>query len=98
MLSRPARLNPNVPVERPARAVAQMGLRHVVLTSVTRDDLADGGAAIYSETIAAIRVNVPGCSVEVLIPDLQGDWAALETIVRAEPEILNHNTETVPRL
>jgi len=84
--------------ERVARAVQYLGLRHAVLTSVTRDDLPDGGAAIFAETIERIHALLPDCSVEVLIPDLLGNWAALETIMRARPEILNHNTETVPRL
>jgi len=84
--------------ERVAEAVAQMGLRYAVVTSVNRDDTADGGAAIFARTIEAIRARVPGCKVEVLIPDFRGDWAALETVVRARPDVLNHNTETVPRL
>ena len=79
-------------------SVQAMGLSHAVLTSVTRDDLADGGASIYVETIQRIREAQPGCSVEVLIPDLQGNWDALATILAAEPQILNHNVETVPRL
>ncbi len=87
--------------EEPARVAAttkHMGLRHVVLTSVTRDDLADGGAEIFAETIRAIRREVPGCGVEVLTPDLMGNWEALSTIVEAHPDIFNHNTESVPRL
>jgi len=84
--------------ERVAEAVAQMGLRYAVVTSVNRDDTADGGAAIFARTISEIRRRVPGCKVEVLIPDFRGDWAALETVVRARPDVLNHNTETVPRL
>ncbi len=84
--------------ERVAEAVAQMGLRYAVVTSVNRDDQPDGGAHIFARTIAAIRARVPGCKVEVLIPDFRGDWAALETVVRACPDVLNHNTETVPRL
>ncbi len=84
--------------ERVAEAVARMGLRHAVLTSVTRDDLPDGGAAIFAATIERIHARVPGCSVEVLIPDLLGNWDALAVIMAARPEILNHNTETVPRL
>ena len=83
---------------RVAEAVAQMGLRYAVVTSVNRDDTPDGGAAIFAHTIEAIRARVPGCKVEVLIPDFRGDWAALETVVRARPDVLNHNTETVPRL
>ncbi len=87
--------------EEPARVAAttkHMGLRHVVLTSVTRDDLTDGGAEIFAETIRAIRREVPGCGVEVLTPDLMGNWEALSTIVEAHPDIFNHNTESVPRL
>ena len=84
--------------ERVAEAVAQMGLRYAVVTSVNRDDQPDGGAHIFARTIEAIRARVPGCKVEVLIPDFRGDWAALETVVRARPDVLNHNTETVPRL
>jgi lipoic acid synthetase len=73
-------------------------LRFVVVTSVTRDDLLDGGAGLFAATIAAIRDAVPGCAVEVLIPDFLGSLPALETVVRARPDILNHNVETVPRL
>jgi lipoyl synthase len=84
--------------ERVARAVERLGLRHAVLTQVTRDDLPDGGAALFAATIARIHALLPDCSVEALISDLLGNWAALETIMAARPEILNHNTETVPRL
>jgi lipoic acid synthetase len=84
--------------ERVARAVATLGLEHVVVTSVNRDDLADGGAAHYAATIRAIRHAAPGCRVEVLIPDFQGSAAALATVIDAGPDVLNHNTETVPRL
>ena len=75
-----------------------MGLRHVVITSVNRDELPDGGAAIFAETIRRTRQLSPGATIEVLIPDFKGDEAALVTVLAAEPEILNHNTETVPRL
>jgi lipoic acid synthetase len=75
-----------------------MGLRHVVITSVTRDDLDDGGAALFAECIRRVRDTVPGCTVEVLIPDFQGDPRALGTVVGARPEVLAHNVETVPRL
>jgi lipoic acid synthetase len=75
-----------------------MGLRYAVVTSVNRDDQPDGGAAIFARTISEIRRRVPGCKVEVLIPDFRGDWNALETVVHAQPDVLNHNTETVPRL
>src|SRR6202049_3806328 len=84
--------------ERVAEAAQLMGLRYAVVTSVNRDDQPDGGAAIFARTIAEIRGRVPGCKVEVLIPDFRGDWDALETVVRAQPDVLNHNTETVPRL
>lgn len=84
--------------ERVAEAALLMGLRYAVVTSVNRDDQLDGGAAIFARTIAGIRSRVPGCKVEVLIPDFRGDWGALETVVRAAPDVLNHNTETVPRL
>jgi lipoic acid synthetase len=83
---------------RVAEAAAQMGLRFVVVTAVARDDQPDGGAAHFARTIAAIRDRNPDCKVEVLIPDLRGDWDALETIIEAAPDVLNHNTETVPRL
>jgi len=84
--------------ERVARAVERMGLRYAVVTSVNRDDEPDGGAAIFAGTIRAIRNRVPGCKVEVLIPDFRGVWSALETVLEARPDVLNHNTETVPRL
>jgi lipoic acid synthetase len=83
---------------RVAEAVAAMGLRHAVITSVNRDDQRDGGAAIFAATISEIRQRLPGCAVEVLIPDFKGEWSALETVLAARPDILNHNTETVPRL
>ncbi|MBI2864356.1 MAG: lipoyl synthase [Chloroflexi bacterium] len=84
--------------ERVARAVAELGLRHVVITSVTRDDLADGGAAVFAATIVKIRTFGQPCSVEVLIPDFQGSAEALRKVMDAGPDILNHNLETVPRL
>ncbi len=83
---------------RVAEAVRQMNLRHCVITSVDRDDLPDGGAGIFAQTIRQIRKHVPGCAVEVLIPDFKGDPEALRTVMDAAPDILNHNTETVPRL
>ncbi|MCY0885096.1 MAG: lipoyl synthase [Firmicutes bacterium] len=83
---------------RVAETVAAMELAHVVITSVDRDDLPDGGAGIFAETIAAIRARRPGCSIEVLTPDFQGDPAAIRTVAAARPEIFNHNIETVPRL
>jgi lipoyl synthase len=84
--------------DRVGRTVAEMGLQHVVVTSVNRDDLADGGSEIFARTIAAIRREASGCRVEVLIPDFQGSAAALDTVLRARPDVLNHNIETVPRL
>ena len=78
--------------------VAEMGLAHVVVTSVNRDDLADGGSEVFARTIGAIRREAPGCRVEVLIPDFQGSGVALETVLEARPDVLNHNIETVPRL
>ena len=75
-----------------------MGLRHGVLTGVNRDELPDGGAHIFAEVIRQIRLLQPGCSIEVLIPDFQGNWDALQLVMDERPEILNHNTETVPRL
>ncbi len=84
--------------ERVAEATEQMGLAHVVVTSVARDDLKDGGAMIFAETIKAIRKRTPMCSVEVLIPDFLGNWDALRLVMDAKPDILNHNIETVERL
>lgn len=79
-------------------AVGYLKLRHIVITSVNRDDLPDGGAGVFADCIAEARKHRPGCTVEVLIPDLEGNWDALKVIVQARPEVLNHNTETVPRL
>ena len=81
-----------------AEAVAQLALRHVVITSVTRDDLDDGGAAIFAATIRQLKQRDPGLGVEVLVPDFGGKWDALATVMEAGPDILNHNLETVPRL
>ncbi len=94
---KPQPLDPTEP-ERLAEAVRRMRLNHVVITSVNRDDLPDGGAAQFDRCIRAIRDASPGTTIEVLIPDLCGNWDALATIVRASPEVLNHNTETIPRL
>lgn len=94
---RPAELDHDEPV-RVARAIATLGLRHVVITSVNRDELDDGGAAIFADTIRRTRAAAPGCAIEVLIPDFQGSPAALTTVLDARPDILNHNLETVPRL
>jgi len=81
-----------------AAAVCRLGLSHVVITSPTRDDLSDGGAAAYAETVARLRVSAPQTRVELLVPDFQGDAAALATVVASAPDILGHNLETVPRL
>jgi len=83
---------------RVAEAVARMGLRHAVITSVNRDDQRDGGASIFAACIREIRRRLPGCAVEVLIPDFKGDREALQVVIDARPDVLNHNTETVPRL
>jgi lipoyl synthase len=94
---RPTELDIGEPV-RVAESVAQLGLRHAVITSVDRDDLRDGGADIFARTIRAIRRRSPGTTVEVLTPDFAGDRDAIRTVVEAGPDIFNHNTETVPRL
>ena len=83
---------------RVAEAAAAMGLRYAVVTSVNRDDRKDGGAELFAMTIHAIRERIPGCRVEVLVPDFQGSREALEIVMAARPDVLNHNTETVPRL
>jgi lipoic acid synthetase len=84
--------------ERVAQAVKSMNLRHAVITSVNRDDRKDGGAPIFAMVIRRIREIHPGCSIEVLIPDFKGSSEALQIVMDARPEILNHNVETVPRL
>ena len=84
--------------DRVARAVAEMQLQHVVITSVDRDDLDDFGASIFAETIRRIHERLPTCSVEVLVPDFQGSEVSIRAVLDARPEIYNHNTETVPRL
>lgn len=84
--------------ERVAAAVAHLGLRHVVITSVNRDELPDGGARLFARTLEALHRHCPGTTVEVLIPDFKGNWEALQTVMDARPDILNHNVETVPRL
>lgn len=83
---------------RVAEAARTMGLRHVVVTSVNRDELADGGAGIFAATIERLRAELPDCGIEVLIPDFKGNDEALRTVLAARPDILNHNVETVPRL
>lgn len=94
---RPFPVDPEEPA-RVARAVQALELRHAVITSVNRDELPDGGAAVFAATIREIRRQVPGCTVEVLIPDFEGNSEALATVVGERPDILNHNIETVPRL
>lgn len=84
--------------DRVAAAARQMGLSYVVITSVTRDDLTDGGAGFFAKTIAAVHRQIPSAKVEVLIPDFQGNAPALQTVLDAHPDVLNHNIETVPRL
>jgi len=81
-----------------AEAALEMGLRYVVITSVTRDDLADGGASQFARTIEAVRASLPSVRVEVLTPDFNGDADALRTVIEAAPDVFNHNIETVPRL
>jgi lipoic acid synthetase len=83
---------------RVAEACASLGLRYAVVTSVNRDDRPDGGAELFRLTIQAIRQRVPGCKVEVLVPDFQGSHVAMDIVMDAHPDVLNHNTETVPRL
>jgi lipoic acid synthetase len=83
---------------RVAEACAALGLKFAVITSVNRDDRKDGGAELFALVIKAIRERVPGCGVEVLVPDFQGSHEAMEIVLSAAPDILNHNTETVPRL
>jgi lipoyl synthase len=94
---RPTELDRDEP-RRVAEAIRLMGLRHAVITSVARDELLDGGAAIWAETIRAVREQNLGTAIEVLIPDFKGRWRDLETVLAAKPDILNHNVETVPRL
>ena len=94
---RPPTLDLDEPV-RVGQAVAQMHLHHVVITSVNRDELPDGGAGVWAETIRQIRLQSPGTHVEVLIPDFCGNWDALQLVLDQKPDILNHNLETIPRL
>jgi lipoic acid synthetase len=94
---RPAPIDAAEPV-RVANAIQQLDLNYVVITSVDRDDVKDGGASIFAETIIETRKRLPGCRIEVLIPDFKGEEAPLRTVLEARPDVLNHNTETVPRL
>ncbi len=94
---RPHQLDPAEPA-RVGEAIRALNLSYVVITSVDRDDLADGGASVFADTVRETRARLPECRLEVLIPDFQGDESALRTVLDARPDILNHNTETVPRL
>lgn len=98
----PSAPNPSAPdpdePERIAQAVQELGLRYVVITSVTRDDLEDGGAAHFAQTVATLKEKIPEIKVEVLIPDFQGSIASLKKVLESGPDIINHNLETVPRL
>jgi lipoyl synthase len=94
---RPTELDTDEPL-RVAEAVASMKLHHVVITSVNRDELRDGGASIFAETIRQIRIMEPRCRIEILIPDFKGEQLALDIVVDSAPDILNHNVETIPRL
>ena len=93
----PTPVDPNEP-EHVAEAAQKLGLKHVVVTSVTRDDLPDGGAAHFAAVVAAIKKRLPDATIEVLIPDFQGDPDALQAVIDARPDIINHNIETVPSL
>ena len=94
---KPQPLDPTEPL-RLAESVRRMGLKHVVITSVNRDDLPDGGASQFVACLEAVKQATPATTIEVLIPDLCGNWEALATILASRPQVLNHNTETVPRL
>ena len=94
---RPPTLDLDEPL-RVGKAVAAMGLKHTVITSVNRDELPDGGAGVWAETIRQVRLQAPGTNIEVLIPDFAGDWDALQKVLDQRPDVLNHNIETVPRL
>jgi len=94
---RPLLPDPEEP-QRVAEAAARMGLKYVVLTSVNRDDLHDGGAAHFAATVREVRRETPGAGIEVLTPDFKGDVSAVDTVLDAAPEVFNHNIETVPRL
>jgi len=93
----PQTLDTNEPV-RVAEAAVKLGLKHVVITSVTRDDVQDGGSGHFAETIQAVRKLLPDSTIEVLVPDFRGDESSVHTVLYAKPEIFNHNVETVPRL
>jgi len=84
--------------EKVAMAAKEMGLKYVVITSVTRDDLKDGGASYFAETVLSVRKHIPGAKIEVLTPDFKGNYNALKTVLDSRPDVFNHNVETVPRL
>jgi lipoic acid synthetase len=84
--------------ERVAGSVLALGLKHAVITSVTRDDLPDGGASVFADTVRAILASSPGTTIEILVPDFQGSGAALQALIDSGPDVINHNLETVPRL
>jgi lipoyl synthase len=94
---RPGTVDPDEP-DKVAAAIAELGLKHAVITSVTRDDLPDGGAGHFATLVKALRQQAPGCRIELLIPDLNGSSAALTTVLASGPDLLGHNIETVPRL
>lgn len=94
---RPGAINTDEPI-RVTKAARELGLKYIVVTSVTRDDLPDGGAEMFSATVASLKREIPGCRVEVLIPDLQGNDQALKKIIAAGPDVINHNIEVVERL
>ncbi|HYA13791.1 MAG TPA: lipoyl synthase [Syntrophales bacterium] len=93
----PEGVDDNEPV-RLVRAVEELGLQYIVITSVTRDDLTDGGAKVFARCVERLHLVIPGCKVEVLIPDLRGKWDALECIIESSPHVINHNLEVVPAL
>ena len=94
---KPAPVDESEP-ERLAAAAKHLGLRHIVITSVTRDDLPDGGAGLFARCVRLLKEEIPDCRVEVLVPDLRGNWEALDRILEAGPRVLNHNVEVIPRL
>ena len=94
---KPLTLNPLEPLD-VAESVSKLGLKYVVITSVTRDDLEDGGADVFAETVKEVRKINPGCKIELLIPDFKGDFDALKTVINCQPDVLNHNIEVVKEL
>lgn len=94
---KPGILNPSEPADI-AESVKKLGLKYVVITSVTRDDLSDGGASVFAETISKVKCLNPGCTVEVLIPDFKGNISALKSVIKSKPDVINHNIEVVKEL